>query len=166
MLYPSSSGVMVNMGPSHLLPRRWPCFLIHLHTKFFFVFRAVTKHVVKWMYIISVVYRACLLGNLEKSLQQHALLFLCMSNFRPLAKCLAYAIDSCWNAASWILGQGERALPFFKGSYNWRNNFLEEPCHSTLDALDSSHRIPRENGFSLAQLEMWPCNLCCGWWPR
>lgn len=105
-------------------------------------------------------------GNLERSVQQHVFLCLCISNFRPLVTHLAYAVDSCWIAASGILGQGDRALPFLTGSYNCRNNFLKEPCHCALDVLDGSHRIPRGNGFSPAQWEMWPCNLCCGWWPR
>jgi len=71
-------------------------------------------------------------GNLERPVQHHAFLILCISNFRPPDKYLTYIVGSFWNEAvscakMRILGQGERALPFSKGSYNQRNNFLEEP---------------------------------------
>lgn len=162
-LYPSASRVMVNMGPFwefHI------SFLEDDHVCFFTctpTFSCVQSGNRTWCGVNA--HNLCGLqslftGNLERSVQQHAFLFLYISNFRPLDKYLANAMDSCWNAASGILGQGERALPFFKGPYNQGNSFLEEPCHCALDMLDG---MPEGNGFSLAQLEMWPCNLCCGW---
>lgn len=87
-------------------------------------------------------------GNLERPVQYHAFTILCISNFRPLDKYLAYALGSFWNVAMncakiWILGQGERARPCSKGPYNWRNNFLEELCHCALDVLDGPQRMPK-----------------------
>lgn len=117
-LYHSASGVIVNMRPFwefHISFPEHDHICLYSHTPNFSCVQSSnqTRCGVNAHHLCGL--QSLFIGNLERTVQENAFLFFCISNFRPPAKYLAYAMDSCWNAASGILGQGERALPFLKG---------------------------------------------------
>lgn len=156
---------------AHLLPRILPYMLIHSHPVLFLVFRPVTECVTEQMYTISVVYEDGLLGIWKGQY-----------NIMPLWSSVFQISDHWINI--WLMlwaasGMQLRAVQRHEYLARVRGHRLAPKGLITREITSWKSfaivhwmywMVPRGcrggNGFSLAQLEMWPRNVGCGWCPH